>query len=60
MDRKRIVELMHEATTEPYRFDEQWVVRFMKRLHKEDPVLAEAVRGGIAKKLEEINNGKAV
>ena len=43
MDRKRIVGLMHECTTEPYDFDDGWIARFMRRLHEEDPTLARAV-----------------
>ena len=43
MDRKRIVELMHEETTEPYRFDDGWIRRFMVRLSQEDPEFAKAV-----------------
>ena len=54
MDRKRIVELIHECTTEPYQFDEYWIARFMKRLHEEAPDLAKAMQKTAAKRLEEL------
>lgn len=60
MDRKRIVELMHEETTEPYRFDDGWLTRFMVRLNQEDPELAKAIVRAADKKLKEMNNDKTI
>lgn len=56
ISRKRIVELMHESTEEPYQFDEGWIARFMGRLQQEDPKLAAAVVREADKKLKELDD----
>ena len=55
ISRKRIVEIMHESTEEPYKFDDGWIARFMGRLQQEDPTLATAVMREADKKLKELN-----
>ena len=56
ISRKRIVELAHESTEEPYQFDEGWILRFMTRLAQEDPELAKAVKKAAKKKSKELND----
>lgn len=56
ISRKRIVELAHESTEEPYQFDEGWIARFMGRLHEESPELAAAVVQAAKKKSKELND----
>lgn len=56
ISRKRIVELAHESTEEPYQFDEGWIVRFMTRLAQEDPALANAVKKAADKRLKELDD----
>jgi hypothetical protein len=55
ISRKRIVELAHEATADPYQIDDDWIVRFMTRLAQEDPTLAAAVKKAANKKAKELN-----
>lgn len=56
ISRKRIVELMHESTEEPYKFDEGWIARFMFRLNKESPELAEEIVKQSTQRLKELND----
>jgi hypothetical protein len=56
ISRKRIVELAHESTEEPYQFDEGWIVRFMTRLAKEDPELAKGILKAADKRLKELDD----
>ena len=54
ISRKRIVELLHEATEEPYKFDDGWIARFMTKLNQESPSLAKAVRKAANKRSKEM------
>jgi len=56
ISRKRIVELVHEAATEPYKFDEGWILRFMHRLNKESPELVKEIRKQAKKRAKELND----
>ena len=56
ISRKRIVELMHESTEEPYKFDEGWISRFMLRLSKESPKLVEEIVKQSTHRLKELND----
>jgi hypothetical protein len=56
ISRKRIVELVHESTEEPYKFDDGWIARFMLRLNKESPELAEEIVKQSTQRLKEIND----
>ena len=56
ISRKRIVELVHESTEEPYKFDEGWISRFMLRLRKESPELAEEIVKQSTQRLKELND----
>ena len=49
------MELAHESTEEPYKFDDGWIVRFMTRLAQEDPTLAAAVMQAADEKAKELN-----
>ena len=50
------MELAHESTEEPYKFDEGWIARFMTKLAKEDPKLAAAVVQAADDRLKELND----
>jgi len=54
--RKRVVELMHEATAAPYQMDDGWVSRFMELLQQEDPTLANEVVKAAHKRSKGIND----
>ena len=56
ISRKRIVELMQESIEEPYTFDAGWLERFMLRLHKESPELAEEILKQSDQRLKELND----
>jgi len=56
ISRQRIVEIVHESTEEPYKFDEGWIARFMTKLAQEDPKLAAAVMQAADDRLKELND----
>jgi hypothetical protein len=47
---------MQESIEEPYTFDAGWLERFMLRLHKESPELAEEILKQSEQRLEELND----
>jgi hypothetical protein len=47
---------VHESTEEPYKFDDGWIARFMLRLNKESPELAEEIVKQSTQRLKEIND----
>ena len=56
ISRKRIVELAHESTTEPYKFDDGWILRFMHRLSQESPELVKDIQKQAKKRAKELDD----
>jgi len=56
ISRKRIVEIVHESTETPYQFDEDWIARFMWRLHQENPTFADEVIKAANERLKELDD----